>query len=132
MDGKAAVAGVGPEQTYFQYLEAGQWRVPKCAACARVVFYPRIACPACGGLSFDWVAPSGLGTLYSTTVMRRPAAAGGDRNLCLVELDEGFRMMSRVEGVDAARPQIGDRVSAALHAQEGKNLVVFNLLEPLQ
>ncbi|WP_427184098.1 Zn-ribbon domain-containing OB-fold protein [Bordetella bronchialis] len=119
----------GPEQTYFRYLADGEWRLPHCRACGKAQFYPRVACLACGGQDFDWVAPSGLGTIYSTTVMRRPAQAGGDRNLCLVDLDEGVRMMSRVEDVDPALPRIGDRVRAHIRREGEQNLVVFTLTE---
>ncbi|WP_423195549.1 MULTISPECIES: Zn-ribbon domain-containing OB-fold protein [unclassified Cupriavidus] len=115
----------GPEQTYFRYLQAGEWRVPKCRDCGAMVFYPRVNCLACGAGSFDWVAPGGTGTIYSTTVMRRPAEAGGDRNLCLVDLDDGFRMMSQVEAADPAAPRIGDRVRATLRQQGDSHLVVF-------
>ncbi|SHI13635.1 Zn-ribbon domain-containing OB-fold protein [Pollutimonas bauzanensis] len=125
----AAPVAAGPEQTYFQYLDAGEWRVPRCRGCGKMVFYPRIACTACGATAFDWIAPSGLGTVYSTTTMRRPAQAGGDRNLCLVDLDEGFRMMSRIKCADPGAPKIGDRVKANLHREAHKNLVVFTLAE---
>jgi len=120
---------VGPEQTYFRYLQEGDWRIPRCCDCGKAVFYPRIVCPFCGGQKFDWAAPSGLGTIYATTVMRRPAQAGGDINLCLVDLDEGVRMMSRIEGVDPATPGIGDRVRAEVRREGEQALVVFELLE---
>jgi len=120
---------LGPEQTYFRYLQEGHWRIPRCRGCGKLVFYPRVACQACAGQDFDWVAPSGLGTVYSTTVMRRPAQAGGDRNLCLVDLDEGVRMMSHIADTDPAQPRIGDRVRAEVRREGEENLVVFTLLE---
>lgn len=129
----AQEGGAGPEQTYFRYLEAGDWRMPKCRSCSRVVFYPRVACPHCGNAEFDWFAPSGLGTIHSTTVMRRGPKGGGDLNLCLIDLDEGVRMMSRIEDVDPATPRIGDRVRAVLRkvgeGETGNKLVVFTLAE---
>ncbi|ANN77696.1 Zn-ribbon domain-containing OB-fold protein [Bordetella flabilis] len=123
-DGGATPA-TGPEQTYFNYLVSGEWRIPRCQRCDKAVFYPRVACLACGNDTFDWVAPSGLGTIYSTTVMRRPAQAGGDLHLCLVDLDEGFRMMSRVQDKDPAAVRIGDRVRARLVGENEQTLVVF-------
>ncbi|OZI20457.1 DNA-binding protein [Bordetella genomosp. 9] len=128
-DSNAPTGPLGPEQTYFRFLQEGDWRIQRCRGCGKAVFYPRIACPGCDGQDFDWVAPSGNGTVYSTTVMRRPAQAGGDRNLCLVDLDEGVRMMSRIEDVDPAAPRIGDRVRARLRREGEQNLVVFTLLE---
>lgn len=119
----------GPEQTYFRHLRGGSWRVPKCRRCGAVVFYPRVHCLACGGDAFDWIEPAGTGTVHATTVMRRPVEAGGDQNLCLIDLDEGFRMMSRIEAADPARPRVGDRVRAKLRGTGEQTLVVFTLLE---
>ena len=123
---------IGPQQTYFRYLQEGQWRIPRCCGCGQAVFYPRIACPTCAGQGFEWVAPCGLGTIYATTGMRRPAQAGGDLNLCLVDLDEGVRMMSRIEGVDPAMPRIGHRVHGEVRRAGEQSLVVFELLEGAQ
>jgi uncharacterized OB-fold protein len=119
----------GPEQTYFHHLRSGTWRVPKCSHCGTVAFYPRVHCLCCGAEAFDWIAPAGTGTVHATTVMRRPAEAGGDQNLCLIDLDEGFRMMSRIDAADPATPQVGDRVRAQLQASGEERLVVFTLME---
>ena len=68
----------------------------------RAVFHPRV------GEHLEWRTSAGLGTVYATTVLRRrdePPA-----NLALIDLDEGFRMMSRVEGVAPEDVAIGMRV----------------------
>lgn len=118
----------GPELTYFTYLKSGQWRVPRCRNCEKIVFYPRTLCVSCGKEDFDWIEPSGMGTVYSTTVMRRPTQAGGDSNLCLVDLDEGFRVMSRIELCRPEEPAVGDRVQARICEHAGDNVVVFALM----
>jgi len=117
----------GPEQTYFRHLREGDWRIPRCTQCRRFCFYPRIVCPACGGGGFDWVRPAGSGTVYSTTVMRRPAQAGGDLNLCLIDLDEGVRMMSRIVDADPGAARIGDRVQAVVPDGDESGRVYFRL-----
>jgi len=64
--------------------------------------------PPRGDPSLRWLRSAGAGTVFSVTVLR---PRGGDpRSLCLVTLDEGFRMMSAVEGADPAQVRIGDRV----------------------
>lgn len=83
-------------------------------------------CPACGGDAFDWVAPSGQGVVHSTTVVRRRPGEGGDYNVALIDLAEGVRMMSRVEGVDPAAVRIGMPVTARLAEQDGDVVVVFD------
>ena len=57
--------------------------------------------------------------------MRRKPEAGGDYDVSLVDLDEGVRMMSRVEGVPPAEVKIGMRVRAKIINNNGAGLVVF-------
>lgn len=104
--------GEGPERIYQQYLAAGEFRIQRCDVCKRHVFYPRYLCPECGSASLSWTKPSGRGTVHSTTVMRRRPESGGDFNVSLVDLDEGPRLMSRVEGVPPQEVQIGMSVTA--------------------
>lgn len=102
----------GPEKRYLDALKEGRFEIQKCASCAKHVFYPRLACPHCGSEQLEWVAPSGRGTVYSTTVVRRKAADGGDYNVCLVDLAEGVRMMSRVATIAPGAVRIGMGVKA--------------------
>jgi hypothetical protein len=70
----------------------------------RPVFRPRVG--------YDtWRVSAGLGTVYSTTVVRSRDAEA--YNVVLVDLDEGFRMMSRVVGVAPEDVVIGARVRVA-------------------
>lgn len=115
----------GPDAQYAKSLELGVWQVQRCVECEQVIFFPRIACPICGATRHTWFEPVGLGRVHATTVMRRAADAGGDQHLCLVDLDEGFRMMSRVEGEHPDQVKIGDRVCAHLGASQGAPLIVF-------
>jgi uncharacterized OB-fold protein len=104
----------GPEKRYLDALAQGRFEIQKCAACARHVFYPRVLCPHCGSDRLEWVAPSGRGTVYSTTVVRRKPADGGDYNVCLVDLAEGVRMMSRVAQIPPQDVKIGMSVKARI------------------
>jgi uncharacterized OB-fold protein len=115
----------GADATYFAYLSAGDWRIQRCGSCGRHVFIPRAFCPHCEGGDLAWVKPSGLGTVYTTSVVRQRPEQGGTRNVALIDLDEGVRMMSRVEGVDPTAVSIGMRVAAKLVEQDGDTIVVF-------
>ncbi len=113
----------GPEQTYKDKLAAGRFEIQKCAGCGKHVFYPRVVCPHCGADKLGWVAASGAGVVYSTTVVRRKPEAGGDYNVALIDLAEGPRMMSRVVGLEPAAVKIGARVKARV-ASEGEARIV--------
>ena len=104
----------GPEKRYLEALAAGRFEIQKCVACGKHVFYPRVACPHCGAGELGWVTPSGRGTVYSTSVVRRKPADGGDYNVCLVDLAEGVRMMSRVVSVLPEAVKIGMAVKARI------------------
>lgn len=104
----------GPEKQYLDQLAAGRFEIQQCAACGKHVFYPRVLCPHCGADRLDWVVPSGRGTVYSTTIVRRKPADGGDYNIVLVDLAEGVRLMSRVAGVAPGQVKIGMAVSARI------------------
>lgn len=104
----------GPERIYLDKLAQGQFEIQKCAACGRHVFYPRVLCPHCGASRLDWVMPSGNGTVYSSTTVRRKPVDGGDYNVALIDLDEGVRMMSRVADVAPDQVKIGQRVKARI------------------
>lgn len=67
----------------------------------RAVFRPRVG-------PFEWRVSAGRGTVYATTVAHR--RDGESYNIVLVDLDEGFRMMSTVV---AGEPRIGARVRLA-------------------
>jgi uncharacterized OB-fold protein len=121
-----AFAGPGPAARWRESLAAGKLELQVCRSCARQVFPPRALCPHCGGAVLDWRAVSGKGIVYSTTAVRERPEKGGDRNIALVDLAEGARMMSRVEGVAPGRVRIGMRVKARITAAEGGPLLVFD------
>jgi uncharacterized OB-fold protein len=88
----------------------------------RYVFYPRVAEPGNGQSDLEWVEASGLGTVYSITVNRTRT---GDYNVALVELDEGPRLMTRIEGIETV--PIGTRVKARIVEIDGEPAVVFDV-----
>lgn len=115
-------APAGADVHYFGRLAHGVFEFPRCRACARHHFFPRICCPHCGSEALEWVAPSGSGTVYSSTVVRRPE---GDYTVCLVDLDEGPRLMSRVVGIRVDEVRIGMAVRARVERTEEGPLLVF-------
>jgi hypothetical protein len=113
----------GVQARYQAALEQGRFLIQRCEACARHVHFPREVCPHCGCERLAWVQPQGSGTVHAVTTVRRRPDAGGDYNVSLVDLDEGVRLMSRVEGVPPSDVKIGQRVRARVAG----GLVVFDL-----
>ena len=68
--------------------------------------------------------PSGLGTVYSVTVVRKRTLEES-YNVVLVDLDEGPRMMSRVDGLRLDQVKIGMKVCAQVVRENDQPLVVF-------
>jgi uncharacterized protein len=111
-----------PEREYFAHLAQGRFMLQRSRSRGDYVFYPRVAAPSSGATDLEWVEVSGLGTVYSATLIRQKPPAE-NYNVVLVELDEGPRMISRVEGMVAVT--IGLRVRARIAHQDGAPLVVF-------
>jgi uncharacterized OB-fold protein len=114
------------------------WRATKdhkltyqtCNDCKAVVFYPRAHCTRCGGNNLKWNESKGIGTVYTFSVVvqsRHPFFR--DRvpyAVAYIDLDEGFRMMSNIVGVqDPARTvKIGMRVKVRWEDQPGGELSI--------
>lgn len=112
----------GPEAEFQAHLLAGRFMLQRSRSTGEHVFHPRVAAPGSGAADLEWVAASGGGVIYAITVNR---AREGSRNVALVQLDEGPRMMSRIEGVETA--PIGARVRARIAIVDGAPAVVFDL-----
>lgn len=112
-----------PAEVYRRYLEGGELGFQRCRGCGEAVFYPRVICPLCGSDALVWETSGGRGTVYATTAIHRRNA--DPYNVALVDLDEGFRMMSRIEGIDAEEVAIGQRVTLMVREEEDEPVVVF-------
>jgi uncharacterized protein len=104
----------GDSARYWDAASHDSLIIPLCEDCERVFFYPRTLCPECHGDRIGWKTASGLGTVYSYTISRRPPSPDladlVPYVVALIDLDEGIRMMSNVVGVDAATLRVGQRV----------------------
>jgi uncharacterized OB-fold protein len=117
-----AAAGA-PAEIYRRYLEGGTLGFQRCRDCSSAVFYPRVLCPVCGSISLEWRTSGGRGVVYATTAVYRRNEE--PYNVALVDLEEGFRMMSRVEGIPAEEVGIGLRVRFEVRGEEDGPVAVF-------
>jgi len=123
---------LGPEGQFWAHLRDGRLMIQHSRSTGQFVFYPRLIAPGSGADDLEFVEVSGAGTVYSTTTIRRPAKHGGDHNVCVVDLDEGVRMLSRMVGCAPDEVHIGMRVQAAIepvdfgtHANSEQPIVLF-------
>lgn len=117
-----------PDAEFRAFLTEGRFMIQRSKGTGVHVFYPRVIAPGTGARDLEWVETSGRGVVYSTTVVRkRPPEPS--YNVALIDLAEGPRMMSRVEGIDPAAVTIGSAVQARIIDQDGEPVVVFNLVE---
>ncbi len=87
-----------PLATYTAHCERGELAYQVCTDDGRAVFFPRVIAPGSGSPNLEWRTSKGLGTVYATTVVFNRDAP--PHNVALIDIDEGFRMMSRVEDID--------------------------------
>jgi uncharacterized OB-fold protein len=107
-------------------LAEGRFLIQKCDDCGQHIYFPREVCPHCGSDAVQFVSPSGQGTVYAVTTVRRKPADGGDYNVSLIDLDEGPRLMSRVDNLKPDDVKIGQRVTARVVVADDKGVVVFD------
>jgi uncharacterized protein len=120
----------GVQARHQAELDAGRFLIQHCGDCKRHIYFPREVCPHCGASAhLSLVAPKGSGTVHAVTTMRRKPEAGGDYNVSLIDLDEGVRLMSRVDNIPPAQVKIGQRVRARVQVQDGRGIVLFDTVQ---
>jgi hypothetical protein len=114
---------LGPEAFWRAALAEGRFLIQKCASDGRYVFPPQTS--ASGTDDLKWVNAKGTGSVYSVTlILPKPPAEA--YNVVLVALDEGPRLMRRVEGVPPSDVKIGMRVKARIHDDNGVPILLFD------
>jgi uncharacterized OB-fold protein len=107
-----------PLQRYITHLQNGELAYQYSPAADRAIFFPRVACPYTGSEDLEWRVSSGRGVVYATTTVH--PASGDPYNVSLIDCREGFRMMSRVEGVPSNDVKIGMEVQIRIIPQSGE------------
>jgi uncharacterized OB-fold protein len=112
-----AQATASPLATYIEHLKRGELGYQYSPSLGKAVFYPRVISPVTGEADLEWRVSKGLGNVHSTTVVH--PQQGEPFNVCLVDVDEGFRMMSRIEDIAPTAVKIGMRVKFRVHTPGG-------------
>ncbi|CAN5756357.1 hypothetical protein BH23PSE1_BH23PSE1_00210 [soil metagenome] len=90
---------------YWDAARRGELQIQRCASCGLHRHYPQLVCPQCHSLEVAWVRAGGNGHLHSWTIAHHafhPAFADEvPYVLATVELEEGPRVLCRLEGIEA-------------------------------
>jgi uncharacterized protein len=121
------------DQSYEQFLKEEVIMGAKCKKCGALALPPRPLCASCFSQELEWVQFRGTGKLAAfTSIFVAPPAMAKDgfgRNnpyvVGVVELEEGPRMVGRIEGLDAQKPdeiKVGSLLKAEfIHTGEAPN-----------
>lgn len=94
---------------YWEACRAGKLTVQQCRDCEALTFIPQPCCGNCLSEKLEWIEVSGRGTLYSFTTVYRPQQPSFEvpYTVVVVELDEGYYMLSNLLGVEPEDVKIG-------------------------
>ena len=122
-------------QPFWDACKDGRLLLRHCNACGRDHYYPRPFCPKCWSEDVTWKEASGDGTLYTYSIVRVNDLPPFNERVpyvaAIVELDEGPRMMTNVEGVDFDDLEIGMPLRVAFRViSEDVTIPVFRPSSP--
>ena len=94
---------------FWDACRSGKLTVQKCQDCDTLTFIPQPCCGNCLSENLVWVESAGRGTLYSYTTVYRPQQPEFEvpYTVVVVELDEGYYMLSNLVGVEPEDVKIG-------------------------
>jgi uncharacterized OB-fold protein len=102
-------------EPFWTAAAGGRLVLPRCDACAHLIWYPRSWCPVCGGDEVTWTELSGQATVYARAVLHKglgPWGRAAPFMVAYVELDEGPRILTNIVTDDPGAVRIGDTVHA--------------------
>jgi uncharacterized protein len=113
---------------YWEGLAQGELRYQRCAVCGGATHTPAVLCAHCGSRQLSWEVSAGLGAIYSWTLVWRPQTPAFTVPYApvVVDVDEGFQMLSNLVNCDHEDARVGLRVRLVLHELgEGVTLPYF-------
>ena len=96
-------------QPYWDACKEGRLTVQRCRDCDAYTFIPQPCCGECLGENLEWVESKGRGSLYSFSTVYRPQQPVFETpyTVVIVELEEGYHMLSNLIGVEPEDVAIG-------------------------
>ncbi len=115
---------------FYHWCSQSQLRFQRCKGCGRWRHIPRVACPQCGSLEWEWALSGGRGRLFTWTVVARPMHPAFAQEVpyvvAIIELEEGVRLITRLVDCPPEALQVGMSVEVTfVEAGEGVILPFF-------
>jgi uncharacterized OB-fold protein len=106
-------------QPFWDACRRGELTYMACNRCGARFFPPAPACISCLSVDVGWRPSAGQGRVYSFTVMHRAPFPGFDvpAILAIVELDEGYSMITSLVECQAREVAVGDDVEVVFERQ---------------
>ena len=119
-------------EPFWKRAEDGKLDIQRCAECGHYQHYPAAVCRRCWSRSLTWQEATGLGTVWTFTVVGMPGHPAWQADvpyvLAIVELDEGPRLMTNIVGSDREKVGVGDRVRIAPRLDRTQPPLQFELV----
>jgi uncharacterized OB-fold protein len=112
---------------FWDACAEGRLLYQRCTSCDHAIFNPAPLCPRCFARDLAWHESSGRGSIYSWTIAHRPMTASYTAPYApiIVDLDEGYQMVSNLIGCGVDDVAIGLRVRVDFHAVGAVTLPYF-------
>jgi uncharacterized OB-fold protein len=120
--GPLPVGAHGPDsEPFWEGAKEGELRFVRCSACGEPDFPAAPHCRNCLSGALEWQVSTGHGTLYSYTIVWRPVTPDFTVPYApaVVDLDEGYSMMTNLVGLDTDDIRIDMSVVVQFEALAG-------------
>jgi uncharacterized OB-fold protein len=114
---------------FWEAQQRHELQFQRCSQCAYVRYPVGPLCPECRSFDFEWITSSGVGTIYSYTVVRHQThpAFAAPYTIVLAQMEEGPRLIAQLRMPADAAFAIGDRVRVEWEELPHQDLPVFVL-----
>lgn len=126
----ADIADGTPIEIYQNGLRRGKLLYQHSLDADKAFYPPRVVCPYSASKRYEWRESAGRGTVYSFSSVAsrdKPSYA-----VALVDVDEGFRMLSRIVGASGEEVAFGARVRLSVGVGGESEPTAFFTLDGVQ
>lgn len=120
-------------ERFWQGCRDGTLLVQRCRSCGTSRHPPSPLCHSCHSPELEWAVCSGMGEVWTFSVLREPLDGWAGQLptiVAIIELVEGVKMISNIVEVEPEAVHIGMKVAVCFEVSEGE--VVLPRFRPLK